>query len=486
MPPRAHLPQMIRDAIERARHCVFQRFTHATYQGAPIPYVPLFMEEPPSRLEPAEMDICSVSFATSVLTRFPCRDPSLQAVAAEFVKFLLRVRSSDGSWPSLVYLEDTPAVVEMEGVLTETYWALRALLDAGAPGLPEDVAGIDLGKQLNVLRDALRWLDTNRVDRAWWYTGTLMVEDRDSLAPAVLPTAHAIQILDQTSAALVRFKDDLNQKNAGNDLRNLASVLLDSARTLKQDAVEWLRSFQNLDGGYGSQAGAKSSLTNTAVVLLALCTDDSPETARVAEGVLKHLLKRGIGGRRPVAEWELFEHFDQIRGLGTGETRRLRRRQIRHEKPLEPNVILAMVTAAERRWSHTGQSLYESLGPLWKWRFRRRLGSVVRALLKREVREGALAGAFRGHRQTPMDLPLYYSVDSIFALSALLPRTKLTSESLSRRQWIALAGSALLGAVVVVASLSLEKDVAISVICGMVMLAVGWLMTAIWHYATKA
>lgn len=481
---RVVLKQSMSEATERSWHNLTRHFGHTNHRGRRIPFVPLFMDEKGAGAAPETMDVCAISLAITAMSQRGELDFEELATLEELTAYLLLVRDKDGSWPSLVYLEAAADVEEMEGVVNEVYWALRALLDVGLPDIDRTTLKLSFDAQLTVLAETISWLERNRVGHAWWYTGTSLAQDPGSLVPAVLPTAHVVIVLRQLEDSVEQSKRRLMRQSVADRPRfeSDLSVIAERTRKLRVDALAWLRSFPNEDGGYGTQAGEKSNVTDTAAVLVALCTDDSSENLCVARAALKYLLKRKVGGRQPIDESELFVQYDQIRSFGDGAAAIVRRRPINHEKPLEPGVLIALVRSLEKKWPDGGKTLYGTLRPLGKWSFRRRFGSVSRALLKREVRQGSLAGAFRGHRQTSMHFPVYYSVDSITALRGAIPHAEVAARVVTLGQIVAAVAFLFVVTGAVAGAIAYGKDAAVSVITGIVLLVLGWIGVALWDY----
>lgn len=484
---RVALKQSMLEATERSWHNLTRHFGHTNHAGRRIPFVPLFMDERGAGAAPETMDVCAISLAITAMSQRGDLDSEELATLEELTAYLLLVRDKDGSWPSLVYLEATADVEEMEGVVNEVYWALRALLDVGIPDIDCTTLKLPIDAQLIVLAGTISWLERNRVRHAWWFTGTSLAQDPGSLVPAVLPTAHVVIVLKQLEDSVEQSKRRLMRYTAPDcaKLESDLSGIAERSRKLRGDALAWLRSFPNEDGGYGTQAGEKSNVTDTAAVLVALCTDDSSESLCVAQAALKYLLKRKVGGRKPIDESELFVQYDQIRSFSDGGAPIVRRRPINHEKPLEPGVLAALVTSLEKTWLDGGKTLYGRLRPLGKWSFRRRFGSVSRALLKREVRQGPLAGAFQGHRQTSMHFPVYYSVDSITAFRGAIPHAEVAARLVTPGQIGAAVAFLVIVLGVVAGAIAYGKDAAVSVIAGLGVLVLGWVGVALWEYFGK-
>ena len=366
------------------------------------------------------------------------------------------------------------AVQEMEGVVNEVYWALRALLDVGLLDPSQSTLGMDYEHQVILMTETLDWLAANMVGHGWWFTGTSIMSSPNGIAPAVLPTANVILLLAQAHSAIASSRQrELDSHTVEANGRALPlTALADRAETMRRDATEWLRTIQNSDGGYGTQAGGSSNQTDSAVVLSALCTDDSPETYRVAMRALKYLLSHRVSDCDSVDDSDVFVDYDQILLLNEGKELEVLRRPIRHEKPLGPGVLRALAAAAQWRWVASNGTLYEGLNLYRQWQFRHYLGEMTESLLQRQLGDGRIAGAFRGQRQSSMSYPVYYSLDAIVALDELTPVLDLVGAAITRRQLDAAGLCLVLVVLAVVISKFLSDSLFVSVAAGLIVLVI--------------
>ncbi len=334
-------------SIENAKQCLISKQQKILFSGQTYLTWPLFFSE--STTPNSDVDVCTSGLGVISFSKFDFENnDSLKEPITNSINTLISIRNADGSWPSNISLVSRDEVY-MEGVISDTYYALTALLSVGflsnSPRIKEfknlkDNTELDtLEKRIDFINDSVEWLLNNRVDhnQGWQYTGIGYLErthDKDSLPAYITPTANAIIVLSEIVNAVRVFKPSHNMINK-----------IDSAIN---DSVHWFCDIQLNDKkncGFGIKRGERSKIGNTSRVIIALCKNLSANNNDTIERTLQKAAKWLMNNYKPskLMFSDVGEDFHQlIIEEEDGIFKNAYRRSINHEIFAESSIIEAL------------------------------------------------------------------------------------------------------------------------------------------------
>lgn len=396
-------------ALQQAHAVIKESVISMAVDGWELPFWPLFLSEgETSHPLSSEIDTCATSFGIITLSELSMDKMSEETpnTFQSLCRTLLWMRNDNGSWPSMVSTTNQP--MELEGIINDTAYALNALLKLGflthSPEIPHIVdpkteKDLDnLNERINLIMISIEWLLNNKIKNGWNYISTsyLLPTDIESTVPALLPTCNVIIILHDVIKSL-------------NDLKNehpLKTRLVNSCA----DAINWLRTLQSLDGGFGRKRGDNPTIVHTAIAIKALLTSDSTESKKAIKKALKWILKNKESySIDKIDVNDVFDEYDQIMFIGED----VRRRVIPHENFLEGILLNSLIEADEN-------SCTDKLNFIDKYHFRKIIEIVVDELLKKQIETGKLQGAFKSRRSVPAEqYPMYATCFAVSGLQSL-------------------------------------------------------------------
>jgi hypothetical protein len=343
---------MNRDLLEHSinicKQCILSKKQEVSIRSKNYLVWPLFFLEGTQPREDG-VDICATALGISSSVHFISQNVNdeneIYTSVKDGISTLLFVRNVDGSWPSKISLV-TKDNVSMEGVISDTYYALTALMDIKfITNNPKVTNLIDpqnnhdlnsLNDRLEIVEKGVQWLLDNRVGQGWGYTGVKYLEDRTgrNIIPAyVVPSMNAITIMSRILSA----EKEINPQ----------SCYIEKIEAAIRETVNWICEIQNQDGGFGIKRGEKSRVGNTAKVLVALCTisvpNDIEERIRVViNKSVKFILKKY--NPKKVRFENVSEDFSQFiveTNTNDGSVNAFKR-PIIHELYLEPLILEAL------------------------------------------------------------------------------------------------------------------------------------------------
>lgn len=261
--------ESLEHSINICKQCILSKKQIVLIKKSKYLVWPLFFLEGTQPREDG-VDICATAMGVISSSHFVnqniCDDISM--AVREGISTLLFVRNADGSWPSKISLVAKDNV-SMEGVISDTYYALSALISVGFISNNPRISNIidplsnqvlnDLNDRLKIVESGIRWLLENRVGQGWGYTGIKYLEDgtgRNVIPAYVVPSTNAITIISQ----ILSMEKDINPK----------LPLIEKMEAAIRETINWICEIQNQDGGFGIKRGEKSRVGNTAKVLIAL------------------------------------------------------------------------------------------------------------------------------------------------------------------------------------------------------------------------
>jgi len=412
---------------------MFSQVRPFAYQGSECCYLPLFFQETPEKLQPSEIDSCATAVGVSILSAKASVDADVKEILQKCCRLLRMIQEPSGGWPSIIPLTKAIKIEKMEGTINDTFFALKALFDAGLPTFRKDITDIPFDEQLGVIRDGLRWLLRNRVRQGWFYVEKEFIrpEDLDDISPGVLPTSNVLLLISKAREILGKTNIELKKHVEINCSPQIEEneALMRELDTAYSRAIEWLRAIQNSeDGGYGVFQGSKTNVSNTILALKALLTDDSEESMKKAAKALRMLLSLKSKKLQKLSDEDIFENYDQIWVCKDGRKTTHWRRRIVHEKYAKALLLQVLVKVSKKKWSTNGknETLVERLNFRERWKYKKLSKDCARDLLKAQEKSGRLSGAFRGYRHAPLSYPIYAIEDSIAGFYGLLENYEVT------------------------------------------------------------
>lgn len=339
--------ERILQSIENSKQCLISKQQKISLNGQTYLTWPLFFSD--CTTQNSDVDVCTSGLGVMALSKFDfSNNESLKKPIANSINTLISIRNNDGSWPSNISLVSKDEIY-MEGVISDTYYALSALLSVGflsnSPkvksfkNLKSNTLLDTLEKRIDYINDSVEWLLDNRVDhdQGWQYTGISYLEkkeDKDSLPAYTTPTANAIIILSEIVRAVREFSPNHNM------ISKIESALSNS--------VHWFCEIQRNDkknSGFGIKRGERSKVGNTSRVIIALCNNISDNNRDIVEKTLQKSIKWLLKNYRPskLMFSDVSEDFHQlIIEKENGVFKNAYRRSINHETFAEPTVIDAL------------------------------------------------------------------------------------------------------------------------------------------------
>ncbi len=202
--------ERLEHSINICKQCILSKKQMVSIRSSKYLVWPLFFLKGTQPREDG-VDICATALGIVSSSHFingNVNDEISNAVKAGIFT-LLYVRNVDGSWPSKISLVAKDNV-SMEGVISDTYYALSALMAVdfitNHPKIPDIVDPLtnqilnELNDRLAIVEQGVQWLLENRVGQGWGYTGIKYLEDRTgrNVIPAyVVPSMNAITVMSQ-------------------------------------------------------------------------------------------------------------------------------------------------------------------------------------------------------------------------------------------------------------------------------------------------
>lgn len=390
---------------------------------------PLFFLE---SMQPREdgVDICATALGVTSCSYFIGENinDEISSAVREGISTLLFVRNADGSWPSKISLV-TKDDVSMEGVISDTYFALNALLNIGFIANNPKISGLidpqnnkvldSLNDRLEIVEKGIEWLLSNRVGQGWGYTGIKYLEDRNgrNVIPAyVVPSINAVIIMSK----ILCVEKEINPH----------SGLIERIDSAINETVGWICKIQNSDGGFGIKRGEKSRVGNTAKVIIALCSlslQNSMEQKvnsvvdKAIRFVLKHYSPKKVDFESVSEDYSQFI----VQTSSDGEVNAFKR-TILHELYLEPLVLESLSLYYMKNLSITISNASRRTITL-KNKIYKTIRAACEDMLEKQKVDGELQGAIRGRRPAQFEgYTIYACSDLICTFSSLINNNELS------------------------------------------------------------
>lgn len=338
--------ERLQHGIESAKQCLISKQQKIFLNGKNYLTWPLFFRE--SSTPNSDVDVCTSGLGVIALTKFDINSSNtLKRMVANSVNTLISIRNEDGSWPSKISLVSRDEF-SMEGVISDTYYALSALLSVGFltenpiidefKNLKLDISFDTLDKRIKFINDSVEWLLKNRVDhdQGWQYTGISYLEnnrDKATLPAYTTPTANAVIILAQI----------VNKIKATRP----SHAMIGKINSAIDNSIGWFCDIQAKDKkncGFGIKRGERSRVGNTARVIIALCStysESNQKAIRVLQKAVNWLIRNYKPTKLTFADTA--EDFHQlIIETKLGSLKKAFRRSINHETFIEPIIIDAL------------------------------------------------------------------------------------------------------------------------------------------------
>jgi mRNA-degrading endonuclease YafQ of YafQ-DinJ toxin-antitoxin module len=419
------LKDKIKESIRIALDCVISNVTILNLQGHDFYYFPLFLKET-LPYQQSELDVCAGAMGIGIETMHPLiQQPSSREydVIWKSCELLIDLQGESGGWPSIVPLKGIK-IVRMEETVNDTFFALKSLFDIGFPSFTF-ADKIPITKQLQIIRNGIQWILKNKIRRAWYYVEKEFIrpEDLPQIPEVTLPSSNVLFLLYQAKESIRKFNEELKKHreiNYSREVEENESLLKEICSTYSE-GIQWLWDIQHPKGGYGKYRGDNPKVTNTALALRALLTDDREESRKSALKALRFLLKLK-GKLRELSDEDIFEYYDQIWICKEDNNRIEIRRPIIHEKYALGLVLQALGAVYVKKYQIGGRevTLIDELNFFEKMKYKKLLNQCINELLEAQEKSGKLAGSFKGYRNVPMNYPIYAIENAISAFSILL------------------------------------------------------------------
>ena len=419
--------ERLEHSINICKQCILSKKQMVTIRNDQYLVWPLFFLEGAQPREDG-VDICATALgviSSSIFITENVTDEISNSVYAG-VSTLLFVRNEDGSWPSKISLvvKDN---ISMEGVISDTYYALSALMAVdfitNNPRISNIVDPLtnqtltELSDRLEIVEKGVRWLLENRVGQGWGYTGIKYLEDsagRNVIPAYVVPSTYAITIISQ----ILNLEKSINTH----------STLIEKMEAAIRETINWICEIQNQDGGFGIKRGEKSRLGNTAKVLVALCTVATPSHMETKiNNVINKAVKFVLKNYNPkkINFESVSEDFSQfIIETNNGDVNAFKR-PIIHELYLEPLVLDALSLYYTKTLSVSAANPAKK-SAIFKNKICKTMKVACEEMLLRQKSDGDIQGAVRSRRPAQYEsYTMYACSDLICALSSLTKNNEL-------------------------------------------------------------
>lgn len=419
--------ERLEHSINICKQCIISKKQLVLIKNSQYLVWPLFFLEGTQPREDG-VDICATALGIISSSHFMKENLNneISNAVKDGISTLLLVRNADGSWPSKISLV-TKDNVSMEGVISDTYYALSALLSVNFITNNPQISNIidpltnqtmdKLVDRLEIVEKGIQWLLENRVGQGWGYTGIKYLEDRTgrNVIPAyVVPSTNAITVMSQ----ILNIEKEISPQ----------STLINKMESAIKETVNWICEIQNQDGGFGIKRGEKSRIGNTAKVLVALCTISVPNDMEVQiNSVINKAIKFILSNYNPrkVNFESVSEDFSQfIIETNNGEVNAFKR-PIIHELYLEPLVLQALSLYYMRVLSITAASPSKK-SILFQSKLCKIMKTACEEMLLNQKSDGEIQGAVKSRRPAQCEsYTIYACSDLICALSTLLKNNEL-------------------------------------------------------------
>lgn len=419
--------ERLEHSINICKQCILSKKQIVSIRNEKYLVWPLFFLEGTQPREDG-VDICATALgviSSSYFIKENVNDEVSIAVK-DGISTLLFVRNKDGSWPSKISLVSKDNV-SMEGVISDTYYALSALMKVdfikNTPRISNLVDPLtnqtldNLQDRLEIVEKGVQWLLDNRIGQGWGYTGINYLEDRTgrNVIPAyVVPSTNAITVMSQILCVEREF--------------NPQGILIEKMEAAINETVNWICEIQNQDGGFGIKRGEKSRVGNTAKVLVALCTvsvsdDMQMKINSVINKAVKFILKNY--NPKKISFESVSEDFSQfIIETNNGEVNAFKR-PIIHELYLEPLVLEALSLYYINNISVTAVNSIKN-GVAFKIKICKTIKTTCEEMLINQKAEGVIQGAVKSRRPAQCEgYTMYACSDLLCAFSSLISNNEL-------------------------------------------------------------
>lgn len=410
---------ILNQAMNNAKGCILGRQQHISVRGNQYRTWPLFLID---TFNNSDIDVCTSGLGVVALTQFEYKnDHTLLNSISQSVNTIISIRNDDGSWPSKISLLSNDSY-SMEGVISDIYYAISALLCVGFldknatmefKNLKTGEVLDSFSERIKYIEQSVEWLLVNRVEnnQGWQYTGVRYLEnptDKELQPAYTMPTANAIIVL-------AKINESLKNTDPQNSLINRINEALYSS-------INWLCVVQSKDYGFGIKRGDSSRISNTAKVIKALSEIDVSSLSTSLQKQSDELVKRAVNWitrfykPNKVSFADVAEDFTQVfieLDATSGVIKNVFRRPIIHETYLEAAVVDALFTYNEANKSN--------IKPLVKIRIYSTIDKALSVMLSSQSQSGELFGAIESRRQTDSEkYTMYSTCDFILKVNRLL------------------------------------------------------------------
>ena len=236
--------ERLEHSINICKQCILSKKQMVSIRNNKYLVWPLFFLEGTQPREDG-VDICATALGIVSSSNFINENVNdeISNAVNDGISTLLFVRNADGSWPSKISLV-TKDNVSMEGVISDTYYALSALMAvdfiANNPRINNIVDPLtnqmlsELNDRLEIVEKGVQWLLDNRVGQGWGYTGIKYLEDRTgrNVIPAyVVPSTNAITVISQ----ILNVEKEISPQ----------STLVEKMEAAIRETINWICEIQN-------------------------------------------------------------------------------------------------------------------------------------------------------------------------------------------------------------------------------------------------
>jgi len=411
---------LVQSRIDLAKQCLLNRHQHINLYGKSYLTWPLFfVDTVPAQSE--EVDICTSGLGVVALSNFD--GDEIKNLISASVNTIVSIRNVDGSWPSKISLTSKDNV-SMEGVISDTYFALSALLKVDFlkdnPTI-ENITNLKTNQVLSTRNDRLgfvkksiEWLLLNRVGQGWQYAGVSYLEDqesRKSLPAYTTPTANALIVVSQFLSEM----ESIDKNDA----------LIPRMKSAINDSVRWLCDIINAGekGGVGIKLGERARVSNTARVIVALC-----KAAKVTDSRLTNMIEERL---QKAVSWLITnytpskikpedvneDYFQFYIVKDTEGNATPLKRSTNHESFIESIVIEGL----HLYYSRIKDKDRKPFKPIQRVRLYLVMKTAVEQLITNQLTSGSLVGAVKSRRTVNNELyTMYACCDAICILKLLL------------------------------------------------------------------
>jgi hypothetical protein len=426
-----YLCSELKTVLELSNSLLLHKKQTTKFRDINVIFWPLFLEDTKVNVgiknENDVLDSCATSEGLIAFNQLNINNLTVEEeqIINDAIVTIILMRNNNGSWPSFQNNEFSNKIY-LEGIINDTCFAINALMDIGflsldfkyLKGVIRDKKIVDLSNieyRLKFILESTNWLIDNRVNNGWYYTGKEKIDLDSDYSPCLSPSISAVN-------TLYKVKNDISNltphdKNIISDLNN---VIASSIRTIYQ--------MQAAGGSFGKQRGDYGKIAHTCLALITLLTISNTNEIRIMDTIGWLVNNKRI---MKLDELNPSESFDEYFQIKSDDNKDFKKRSIHHENFVDALLLHSFVQVSISLKYYLKLKIWE------KYKFSILINYFISNILKKQIKQGSLAGAFLSRRAFPNELyPIYTIEKSTTAIALLLDNIDIVHDAIEYRRKI--------------------------------------------------